>query len=67
MGECKWFRVCPMRRFNEKGLVDDSYILSFCKGDWSRCVRYRLEEQGAYHPDSMLPDGTIDRKLEGSG
>jgi hypothetical protein len=36
-------------------------------GEWSSCVRYRLEEQGTCHPDSMLPDGTIDRKLEGRG
>jgi hypothetical protein len=23
-----------------------------------------MEERGQFHPDSMLPDGTIDKKLE---
>ncbi len=57
--ECKWFSVCPMKRFYEQGKLDKKWIEKYCKGDWSSCVRYRMEERGEYHPDSMLPDGTI--------
>jgi hypothetical protein len=27
-------------------------------------VRRKIEEEGQYHPDNMLPDGTIDEKLK---
>lgn len=61
---CKWFPVCPMKRYTEMGQLDPSWIQRYCKKDWSLCVRYKMEEQGQFHPDSMLPDGTIDKKLE---
>lgn len=37
----------------------------YCQSDdgWMACERYRLEEQGIYHPDNMLPDGTINQTL----
>jgi len=37
--------------------------VNYCKGDWSKCVRYEMEETGHYHPDNMLPDGSIDDDL----
>ncbi len=61
--ECKWFPVCPMRYFSERGMVDEKYILAYCKGNWESCIRYRKEEAGIYHPDNMLPDGVIDMNL----
>jgi hypothetical protein len=24
-----------------------------------KCERFKLEEKGIYHPDNMLPDGTM--------
>lgn len=60
---CKWFPVCPMKRFYEKGLLDRSWIDRYCKGDWEQCVRYRMEAKGEYHPDHMLPDGSTDPSL----
>ncbi|HOP62759.1 MAG TPA: uracil-DNA glycosylase [Spirochaetota bacterium] len=61
--ECKWYRVCPMKFYYEQGRLDKKWITSFCKGDWLNCVRYRMEERGEYHPDNMLPDGSIDKRL----
>ncbi len=61
---CKWFPVCPMKRFYEQGLLNRKWIENYCQGDWSKCVRYQMEEQGEYHPDNMLPDGTIDESLK---
>lgn len=60
---CKWYRLCPIRRFYRQGHLDRSWIELYCTGDWSRCVRFHKEEQGIPHPDWMLPDGTLDSSL----
>ena len=62
--QCKWFPVCPMKRYYEMGKLDEKWIREYCKGNWEKCVRYQLEEQGECHPDWMLPDGTIDESLK---
>ena len=54
-----------MRRFYKKGLLSKSWIDTYCRGDWHQCVRYHMEAQGKYHPDWMLPDGTLDEALKG--
>ncbi len=61
---CKWYPLCPMRRFYESGKLDRRWIELYCKGDWESCVRYQMEEEGKPHPDWMLPDGTIDERLK---
>jgi len=62
---CKWFEVCPMKRFHALGLLGGHWIERFCRGDWRRCVRYQLEAGGEPHPDWMLPDGSLDERLSG--
>lgn len=62
--ECKWFRVCPMKTYYEKGKLDRKWIDKYCRGDWNKCIRYMLEETGQPHPDYMLPDGSLDKNLE---
>jgi len=61
--ECKWYPVCPMKGYLEKGKLDEYWVEHYCRGDWKSCVRYRMEEEGEYHPDWMLPDGSIDESL----
>ena len=56
---CVWYDVCPMKRFYEEGKLDEKWVKEYCWGDNSQCVRKRMEEAGEYHPDNMLPDGTI--------
>ena len=60
---CKWYPVCPMKRFHDMGLLDSSWIERYCRNEYESCVRYRMEENGEYHPDTMLPDGTVDASL----
>ncbi|MCK9243852.1 MAG: uracil-DNA glycosylase [Candidatus Marinimicrobia bacterium] len=60
---CKWYPVCPMKYFYEGDRLEKKWIELYCQGDWQNCVRYELEEHGKYHPDWMLPDGTINEKL----
>ena len=61
---CKWFSVCPMKRYFEQGKLDKYWIDRYCKGDNKECRRYMMEEKGQYHPDWMLPDGTLDESLK---
>jgi len=61
--ECKWFVMCPMKRFYEAGRLEKKWVELYCRGDWGNCIRYKMEEQGHYHPDWMLPDGSLDENL----
>jgi len=62
---CKWYQICPLRRFEIQGRLGMSWAEEYCKSDsnWRNCRRYELEESGIYHPDNMLPDGRIDASL----
>jgi len=60
---CKWYSLCPMKRFFLMGKLDRSWIDHYCYGDWNACLRYQMEERGEFHPDAMLPDGTVDESL----
>jgi len=62
---CKWYSLCPLRRFEKQGKLDNSWVQNYCNTDsnWKNCRRYQLEEKGQYHPDNMLPDGQIDSRL----
>ncbi len=61
---CKWFPLCPIKRLFEKGAISESWIQLYCTGDWGSCTRYAMEAKGQYHPDWMLPDGTLDEDLK---
>lgn len=62
---CKWYNVCPLRRFERQGRLSNKWAQMYCKsdGNWKNCRRYQLEEQGVYHPDNMLPSGQIDETI----
>lgn len=62
--DCKWFPACPMKWFYEEGRLERKWIELYCKGDWKSCVRYEMEEKGTFHPDWMLPDGSLDERLK---
>ncbi len=61
---CKWYPVCPMKWFFENGKLDGKWVNDYCFGDRTKCVRYKMEEDGRCHPDNMLPDGKIDERLQ---
>jgi len=60
---CIWYDICPMKRFLEKGKLEKKWIDNYCKGNYYLCVRRKMEAEGKYHPDNMLPDGTINEQL----
>ena len=61
---CKWYSVCPMKRFYQQGKLDRFWVENFCWVDNPECVRKKLEGKGIAHPDNMLPDGRIDDTLK---
>jgi hypothetical protein len=52
-----------MRHYALQGKIDIAWIQEYCKGDWEKCVRYKLHKSGSPAPDWMLPDGSLDKKL----
>ena len=52
-----------MKRFYERGLLDRYWVENYCWGAYWNCVRYQMEARGEPHPDTMLPDGSIDESL----
>jgi len=63
---CKWYSVCPLRKYEREGKIHSIWAKIYCKSDdgWMKCERYKMEEQGTYHPDNMLPDGAIKETLD---
>jgi len=61
---CKWYEVCPVKRFYEQGRLEKKWVETYCWGNYESCVRYQLEESGQPHPDNLLPDGEIRKDLK---
>jgi len=60
---CKWYKVCPIKQFTDQGLLDRKWVEQYCLKGNINCFRYQMEAKGQYHPDNMLPNGTIDESL----
>lgn len=52
-----------MKRYYEKGLLEKKWVKDYCWSNWNNCIRYQMEEKGEYHPDWMLPDGSLNEQL----
>ena len=61
--KCKWYDICPIKRFTDQGLLNTQWVLNYCLKGNKECKRYQMEEKNQFHPDQMLPDGTIDESL----
>lgn len=42
--DCKWYPMCPLKRFYEEGNLNKKWIEMYCKGDWESCIRFKMEE-----------------------
>lgn len=63
---CKWKNSCPLRRLENKGLIDLDWSKKYCRSDnnWLNCKRYQAEEKGLAHSDNMMPDGSFIELIE---
>lgn len=60
---CPWYSVCPIKRYTEKNLIDKKWVEQYCRSEYWRCVRKKMQDKNQYHPDNMLPDGIINKQL----
>lgn len=62
---CKWYDLCPLREFERQGKLSKEWKNKYCETEdnWKNCGRYQMEEKNLYHPDNMMPDGTINERL----
>ena len=60
---CKWYCCCPVHWYTEQGKLDPYWEQEYCLQANPNCIRFQMEERGEYHPDNMLPDGTINKHL----
>jgi len=56
--KCKWFSVCPLRKYEQEGVIDGSFRTKYCEGNFLSCKRFQLEEKNIAHPDNLMPDGS---------
>ena len=57
---CKWFGVCPLRRLEKEGRIEDKWKREYCLSvrNWKNCARFKTEEKEESHPDNLMPDGS---------
>jgi hypothetical protein len=60
---CKWYISCPIKFFVDNNKLDSKWVENYCFVGNENCIRYQMEEKGEYHPDNMLPNGTIRKEL----
>jgi hypothetical protein len=61
---CKWYPLCPIKRFYEEGKLGKTWVEKYCWDSNEKCVRYQLEERGEPHPDNLLPNGEVRKELK---
>lgn len=61
---CKWYNICPIKTFFEKGKVKQELIEKYCFNGGIGCQRMEMEEKGVFEPYNMLPNGEIDENLK---
>ena len=52
-----------MKYYYETGKLNKCWVENYCWKNWQECLRYKLEANGTFHPDNMLPNGEIDENL----
>jgi len=60
---CQWYASCHLKQLYDRGQFERLWGARYCQGDWESCTRYQVRAQGLSHPESLLPNGTIDRAL----
>lgn len=61
---CKWYNICPIKTFFEKGKIELKWIEQYCFQGGNGCKRMEMEDQGIFEPYNMLPNGEIDENLK---
>lgn len=57
--ECTHMKQCEMYRHFALADSVEVWKVLYCRGDYSRCVRYQLSCKGERVPSNLMPNGTI--------
>jgi len=60
---CKWYSCCPIKFYTEAGKIDPKWSQNYCLVGNQKCIRFQKEAKGEYHPNNMMPDGSLDDSL----
>ena len=60
---CIWYNVCPIKTYADNNMIPTKWVKEYCLKANKNCIRYQLENKGQFHPDNMMPDGSIDATL----
>ncbi|MDZ7797459.1 MAG: uracil-DNA glycosylase [Candidatus Marinimicrobia bacterium] len=55
--------VLPGPEIHRSGKLERYWRENYCLAGNKNCVRYKMEQQGEFHPDNMLPNGEIRKDL----
>jgi len=61
---CKWYPICPMKDFYEKGMLAEKWIKEYCLNAAKGCKRYEMIEKGLSCPYWILPNGKEGKRLK---
>jgi hypothetical protein len=61
---CKWYRVCPIKKFTDEGKLERTWIERYCLVSNKTCIRFQMEGRGEPHPDNLLPNGETRKDLK---
>ena len=61
--KCKWFNICPLRRFEKERKLNLVWRNKYCLGNFQKCQRYIETLKEVSHPANILPDGSINKSL----
>lgn len=64
---CAWYPVCPIKGFTDDSRLERFWVENYCLVGNRRCRRLQMEARGEFHPDEMLPDGSIRPELTQTG
>ena len=56
--KCKWFDLCPLKKFYEQGNLDKRWIADYCFDNFLKCTRYTMEQKGVSKVVSVNFDAT---------
>jgi hypothetical protein len=58
-GDCKHIPNCPLFALFKIKSFMSIWQISYCRGDWTACARYKLSERGETAPVNLLPNGEL--------
>ena len=57
VGKCPYIAISRLSELIRFDSVRDYFVSLYCEGDFSKCERKKLRDEGEEVPEKLLPDG----------